>query len=1300
MTRVINLLGARLSNGLMPALTDNNEAGFWESSAVYRLNEDLLESAGSRWDDWRRFNTDWFRSPVVGEFEARALEVLNEDLGQATFFALKDPRICRLVPFWKNVLHAFGAQVKCVLPIRQPLEVAASLQSRDGFSLPKSTMLWLRHVLDAEAATRELPRAFVTYDELLGDWRASARKLSDSLEIAWPRFSARSEVEIDRFLENRHRHHRVPEEQLAEHPELADWVHATYGALLQLCHAEDTPRPTERLERVRADFDRACSNLGPLVREEELHREVAENEASTSASTITQQAAELQALQTARDELQAELREKNKLLAKGREHTRYVESLLSAQRQELVETKQGRRQLARSLSVIESSTLWRLSRGSTFSLLKTGLLAFPKLLWWLATWQIPERLRLVRTARMLTESKLFDPIWYLEKNPDVALAGASPINHWLTKGWKEGRDPGPLFSTSWYLEQSPDLASSRRKLNLLFHYLDAGAKEGRDPNPLFDSDWYLKQNPDVAKSGTNPLIHYLRWGAREGRDPHLLFDTDWYLAENPDVAAGDINPLAHYLHAGGAEQRNPSPLFDARRYLENNPDVASSRENPLLHFLKAPATRQRDLGPNAALRIPTRDFQPSERFALRPGEFLPSVTVVVPNFNHQPYLRQRLDSIYGQTYSNYRVVLLDDCSTDASRQILEEYAREYPEKTKLVFNAENSGGPFHQWRKAIESADSELIWIAESDDYCDGNFLEALVPFFMDEAVALAYAHSVFVDRQGVPSTFRFEGYLSDLSADNWSSNYVTTAHREVARYLGRKNTIPNVSSAVFRRCKVPELLRNAEWLQMQICGDWLFYLHVVRGGKIAYSIDTNNYFRFHSANSSAKTYSTETYYREHEAVAREIARLYDVPDETLQEHRQFVERFFEKNAKELQARGVTFSSIYDSDKIYRARAERLPNVMMVVFGFATGGGEVFPIRLANELRRRGYGVNVFNFLGEPVNANVRSMLDHDIPVVEKGYWFPGVAETIEDFGVELIHTHHASADKFFGEAIKRGTIPVKQVVTTHGMYEMMSAEVLDATLEAIGDTVSTWVYIADKNLPPFRRSDVYVPDKFIKVPNGMVVPEIEAPARSTIGIDESAFVLCLASRAIPEKGWREAVRVTCEVRRRSDLDVHLLLLGDGPLYEEMKREDVPEFVHLLGFVNDVVNYFALADVGFLPTTFEGESFPLTVVECLMAGRPMIASDVGEVSRMLRSDTGEIAGFLIDVSDGKIPVQDTARQVVELAENPAIYSAKAALAEKLTSRFRMDHIVDEYAAVYGRTLREHKLERAPALPMN
>ena len=125
--------------------------------------------------------------------------------------------------------------------------------------------------------------------------------------------------------------------------------------------------------------------------------------------------------------------------------------------------------------------------------------------------------------------------------------------------------------------------------------------------------------------------------------------------------------------------------------------------------------------------------------------FAPKVSIIVPSYNHASYLRERLESIYRQTYWNIEVILLDDCSSDGSVEILQEFAQRFSDRTICHFNDTNSGGVFHQWKKGLELASGELVWIAESDDACSENFLAELVRFFANSAVMLAFARTEFI---------------------------------------------------------------------------------------------------------------------------------------------------------------------------------------------------------------------------------------------------------------------------------------------------------------------------------------------------------------------------------------------------------------------------------------------------------------------------------------------------------------------------------------------------------------------------
>lgn len=232
------------------------------------------------------------------------------------------------------------------------------------------------------------------------------------------------------------------------------------------------------------------------------------------------------------------------------------------------------------------------------------------------------------TTHVLNAYPDFDAAYYLAHNPDVAKAGADALQHYLTFGWKEGRDPSAYFSTNWYLAHNPDVAKAG--VDPLLHFEYNGWQEGRDPgpnfslskylaanpdvkaagidplqqfltvgqaqgrvayavaaptDPLVDSAWYLAQHPDVAASGEDASANYHRIGWKLGYNPDQFFDTKYYLKMNPDVAAAGVDPLTHFDFSGWKEGRQPSLAFNGDKYLANNPDVAAVKVDPLLHYM-------------------------------------------------------------------------------------------------------------------------------------------------------------------------------------------------------------------------------------------------------------------------------------------------------------------------------------------------------------------------------------------------------------------------------------------------------------------------------------------------------------------------------------------------------------------------------------------------------------------------------------------------------------------------------------------------------------------------------------------
>ncbi len=667
------------------------------------------------------------------------------------------------------------------------------------------------------------------------------------------------------------------------------------------------------------------------------------------------------------------------------------------------------------------------------------------------------------------------------------------------------------------------------------------------------------------------------------------------------------------------------------------------------------------------------------------GLDLPKVSVIVPNYNHAPYLNRRLESIYRQTYRNIEVLLLDDCSADQSRAVLAEYAERYPEITKVLFNEENSGGVFRQWAKGIKAASGNLVWIAESDDYCDENFLEKLVRCFDDEAVMLAYSRVEFVRADESVMPDEFWHHVRDLECrEKWKHSYVNTAHQEVSEALGIINTIPNASGAIFRRPVAMPLLEDEAWLSMRVVGDWVFYLHLLRGGKIAYSVETTNYFRRYETSTAASTYKKEAFYNELGIAAKTVQQLYDVPKTVITESR--------KRSKELYdhfcgSSNVEFKRWFDEDAALAVRSLRTPNIAITTQAFHPGGAEILPIRMANELKRKGYSVLLFSIGLNKREDGIRRMLRSDVPVVETSD-VEAMKRVIQEFGIEVLNSHQWHVQKYPIHVSDVFRELKAHVASLHGMIEYGDAfGVTSAQLKVAHENVTTWGYTADKNLGPFIEHGLYEENspRFIKLPNGMEPPTIKAVPRSEIGMPDDAFVLCCVSRAIPDKGWAETIEAVTRAREMSGRDIRLILVGNGPVYDVYCHIGVPEFVYLAGFSENSVGYYAAADMGIMLTKFRSESFPLTIVDCLFAGKPYISCDVGEIQSML-TEGDEVAGAVLSLDDWEVPVKRVAEVIAEFSTDTRQYSDALAVVPRLVVRYRIDNVVERYVDIFQATL--------------
>ena len=284
--RTLSLMGADLPLNLYAGRPEGNPTGYWESADWIELHDELLAAHGLNGNSPLPLPAGALAPEALASFRARLVAILRRDFADSVLFVAKDPRMCRLLPLWHAALAQAGFVPCHIILVRHPLEVAASLAVRD--QTPEATVLlsWMRHLLEAEWASRGKPRIFVSYDDLLDDWREVIDRISAEFRVDWPVAPAVAQVAIETFLNRNLRHHHFEGS-----PTFCryKWVKDAYEAALDCINNE--PRGIKQFDRLRRELAAGDELFGPMMteyrgRDQELWQFAAEIGRLTEANRL------------------------------------------------------------------------------------------------------------------------------------------------------------------------------------------------------------------------------------------------------------------------------------------------------------------------------------------------------------------------------------------------------------------------------------------------------------------------------------------------------------------------------------------------------------------------------------------------------------------------------------------------------------------------------------------------------------------------------------------------------------------------------------------------------------------------------------------------------------------------------------------------------------------------------------------------------------------------------------------------------------------------------------------------------
>ncbi len=228
-TKGLQVMGVILGEQLLVEASDN-EKGFWEDRDVLALNSEILGALSKL--DWHSLvpaPIDKLSAKSLSLYRSRAITFLQEKMKGKSIFGIKDPRLCRLLPFWKDVFEFLELDVSYVISIRNPISVAHSLKKRDGFEFEKSYYLWLIHVVSSMVESMGNPRVIIDYDLLMEQPEEQLQQIAKILNLSFE--ESYLDEYINKYITDQMRHTQFHVDDLSSIPDLPDEIIEAYTLL-------------------------------------------------------------------------------------------------------------------------------------------------------------------------------------------------------------------------------------------------------------------------------------------------------------------------------------------------------------------------------------------------------------------------------------------------------------------------------------------------------------------------------------------------------------------------------------------------------------------------------------------------------------------------------------------------------------------------------------------------------------------------------------------------------------------------------------------------------------------------------------------------------------------------------------------------------------------------------------------------------------------------------------------------------------------------------------------------------------
>ncbi|MUL36511.1 glycosyltransferase family 4 protein [Gloeocapsopsis dulcis] len=393
--------------------------------------------------------------------------------------------------------------------------------------------------------------------------------------------------------------------------------------------------------------------------------------------------------------------------------------------------------------------------------------------------------------------------------------------------------------------------------------------------------------------------------------------------------------------------------------------------------------------------------------------------------------------------------------------------------------------------------------------------------------------------------------------------------------------------------------------------------------------------------------------------------------------------------------------------------------ILITISHLMTGGAQTFVIRLASALAKY-HTVYVYNFNFFPITDNI--LIDRFPDNVKVISFFPPSSPTLlnqtlsklerltaktgkkvkfreklrrlhfqfvlKQLKVNLINSHLYHADSFVVENIKDLSIPV--IVTDHGDYKYVIEQQLSdrSNTQKIFERINGIVVLSEDNataIAQYVKSNLPIK----KIYNGIALPQLQKQTisgREKLKIPKDALVFGMVARGIQEKGWAELIQAFKQVVYAKQ-EVYLILVGDSEYLRNLKASlnGIADRVHFVGYSSDPNYWIECFDVGVLPTYFDGESLPYSIIEYLSFGKPAIATKMGGIPEIM-THNAQIAGFTIKIQAGKADVASLAHAMLQYINNPSLLNQHSQIAQQAFEKFNIENCVKSYKLFFQQVL--------------